>query len=390
VSILLARSGRGHLSEPVVVATGVFLDMRRADLGHPDDPGLWDRLHGNCRIGPPAVLKCDHPRCGEPLYLREEKGIRRAYHYGEAELSAAGYESDIHKALKDVICMDAERVGLVASQESGDVEGLRRTDVLVTGGSNEVGWEVQLAKIGPGSLRTRLRRAEGDGLVSSWLTHAESAAHDALGYRVPTSRVPSMDSLQYKTAETLRVLGVQAIEILDCAPEFRTKRWHQGLRCSGKHVRPGGPIKHWLPDMVAKTAAGTIVPVVWPYPLGRFTNARVWLLLEDAKRLAEIEGDVAVAILDDSRGKIIPDDVTAAPTWHWERNLRDVPDDLEPVARDPLLPSHLRSTRPVIGISAAGWKQGTAPHQVCACGTACPPRRDGRPRICPDCLAKGA
>ncbi|WP_426560397.1 hypothetical protein ACPPVT_11685 [Angustibacter sp. McL0619] len=168
-----ARDHDDHEKAPVVVESRLRLDLTRADLGHPDHPGLWTELHNKCRVGVLACEACapDSPR--RYLYLRERHGRREVVEYSREDVEAAGLgESVEHRTLKDKITQLSQRQGLVAEQESGNSRRTRRTDVVVSGGAVRVGWEVQLSGLKPDKLRRRITTAAADGLAPSWLTMA--------------------------------------------------------------------------------------------------------------------------------------------------------------------------------------------------------------------------
>jgi hypothetical protein len=162
----------GHPVVAMEASTGLVLDMRAADLGRPEVPGLWERLHHNCRVGVLVCANCAPTSMRRYLYLQIRNGQRRTCSYGFEAVREALGESDEHQALKDVISDLAAARGLTAEQEVSGARRQRITDVVVAGGNETVGWEIQLSPLDPDRLQRRVRRAVRDGLAPSWLSGA--------------------------------------------------------------------------------------------------------------------------------------------------------------------------------------------------------------------------
>lgn len=285
-----------HQKVPVEVATGRRLDLSRHDLGNPDDPDLWNRLYRQCRVGVLVCAACAEDSPARYLYLKRVNGNNRAYSWSPAAVAAAGLgEGPEHHALKDKVSELAERQGLHAEQEVRNDRGTRRTDVVVSGGVVQVGWEIQMSAINPPQLKRRITAAMSDGLVSSWLTMRGSSAFSALIDRAPAcSTSKHLAAAELATLEDLRVVqGLKRLEIVRCT-FHRTESWHRGLTCTGFHAKPAplGEREHpTLARMITLTAAGDVVAIVWPRELATRNNRRPWLWVpkSDAEQFYEAE-----------------------------------------------------------------------------------------------------
>jgi hypothetical protein len=325
-----------HEKVPLVVATRLRLDLTRADLGHPDRPDLWAELHGNCGVGVLVCAACatDSPR--RYLYLRERHGHREVVEYSRAALEAAGVaESAEHRTLKDKITQLAEQQGLVAEQESGNARRSRRTDVVVSGGSVQVGWEVQLSGLKPTKLRRRITTASSDGLAPSWLTMVGTPGFTAIIDRAPACTTKALQPLEIATADDLLISqGLKHLAIVPCT-FHRTEGWHRGLQCTGHHAQPVGldPAKHpTLSDMIRLSAGGDVVALEWPRKLKLgYNRPWMWVSKSDAQAFYEAERPLLVR--------------TGLPAGALSS------EDAEPWA-----PGH--HVGPVADDSALGWREG--------------------------------
>jgi hypothetical protein len=279
-------------NRPVVVADGhqyqgVELDMSRHDLGHPQLPGLWSDLHGHCRVG---TLRC--ASCGRWLYLQERAGVGRIVcGYTAGQITAHQNESDEHRALKELVATAAERAGLTPMEEDRAGHGKRITDVRVTGGRADVGWEIQLSPITSATLKRRVARAESDGIVPSWLALSGTAVAKLIDYRAPLSATQSRTALEYLALQDVPLTGVRTVQVEECTGKHKTEKWHRGQPCSGRHSKHV-PLIHGNPTlarMVEGTAAQTWVPVRWPRPVGG-RDIVVWLTPRDRDRMLEVDG----------------------------------------------------------------------------------------------------
>jgi hypothetical protein len=285
---------REHEKIAVEVASGRRLDLERPDLGHPDDPGLWDRLHGNCAVGTLVCADCAETSSRRYLYLQEWRGLRRVCVYPLDQVIAAGLaETPEHRAFKDKICQLADHQGLTAELEVAGPRRRRQTDVVVRGGPATVGWEVQLSGLSVELLRKRIRVTTGDGLVSSWLTMRDTPGFKTLIDRAPACTTKALVALDIATAKDLRVFqGLKRLRIVPCTHQ-RTERWHRELTCTGHHAQPAAldAERHpSLAEMITLSAAGDVVAIEWPRKLTLGYN-RPWLWVSrlDAERFYEVE-----------------------------------------------------------------------------------------------------
>jgi hypothetical protein len=310
------RGEHEHDKIPIEVATGRRLDLTRDDLGHPGDPGLWERLHRHCTIRDVGTLLCENCAPDSPLrflYLQERGGIRLACSYSLEQIRAAGIpESGEHHALKDKICQLAQREGLHAEQEQTGPHRARRTDVVVTGGAAPVGWEVQLSAIDQPHLTRRIRRATNDGLVPSWLTMRNTGGFRSIIDRAPACSAKELSALEVATSGDLRVFqGVKNLAIVRCTFQ-RTESWHRGLTCTGHHARPA-PLEEnrhpSLAQMITMSAAGDMVTIRWPRKLTlNYNRPWLWVTRDDAARFYDVErpcilrsGTADISTLDEAR-----------------------------------------------------------------------------------------
>ena len=330
-----------HQKIPVEVATGRRLDLEQEDLGHPDDPGLWDRLHGSCRVGVLVCADCAETSPKRYLYLQEWRGIRRVCVYPLDQVIAAGLsESAEHRALKDKVCELAERQGLVADQEESGAGRKRRTDVVVRGGVAPVGWEVQLSPINAPLLRKRIKIAAGDGLVPSWLTMRGTGGFKDLIDRAPACTSKALASLEIATANDIRVFqGVKNLRIVDCTFQ-RTQGWHRGLACTGKHALPAGLSEDRHPSlaqMITMSATGDVVAIEWPRKLSLgYNRPWLWVSRAHARQFYEVERPSLERAGMATEPTLYPAAVPAQAGWHvaptdWGAGYRsheDPADDL--------------------------------------------------------------
>ena len=244
------------------VGLGVELNLTEPDLGYPEDPSLWERLHGNC---PPGTLQCpqcldERPESPQWMYLRERNGRREAVHHNPKIDPHTSGESDAHKALKERIARAGERGGFEVVVEDRPKHGRRRTDVLIRGPKVKLGCEPQLSQISQQTLRKRSRIASTDGVTPLWVTdNVKSVVID----RAPWARFNKMSWHQYLTNEPIPILGgYRTLTIVDCertgtvCPDKRL-----GRRCTGWHGswRPHGLAS--LDDLVVRAAGAELVPV---------------------------------------------------------------------------------------------------------------------------------
>lgn len=283
----------GHDRKPLVASTQQELDIKLPDLGHPDDPGLWDRIYRHCAVGTLVCADCDDASVNRYLYLRVRHGQRQVCAYTPEQVREHFGESEEHHAFKDKIVRFAEREGLTADQEVAAPGRHRQTDVVVGGGAQQVGWEVQLSPITGEQLRKRIRLATGDGLVSSWLTMRESKAFGTLIDRAAACSTKLMSSLEIATADDVKIFqGLKRLEIKKCTFQ-RSESWHRGLACSGYHALPAGLEADGHPSlarMITMSASGDVTAIQWPRKLGlRYNRPYMWVTAADARAFYDVE-----------------------------------------------------------------------------------------------------
>ncbi|MEU8265305.1 hypothetical protein AB0C02_32475 [Micromonospora sp. NPDC048999] len=102
------------------VRLGIDLNLSRADLGHPDRPGLWQELRSRrVRAGELRCMGACHrnnPDCPEWMYLKgspDGRGPRQAVHLNQsaAKNHPTAVESDKHKALNERVASISQRAG---------------------------------------------------------------------------------------------------------------------------------------------------------------------------------------------------------------------------------------------------------------------------------------
>jgi hypothetical protein len=77
--------------------------------------------------------------------LASRRGLFHAVHHNANLGDHSVPESDTHKALKERMVAAAEEAGLSAVAESRASHGRRRTDVVITGGSQDLACEAQIS-----------------------------------------------------------------------------------------------------------------------------------------------------------------------------------------------------------------------------------------------------
>jgi hypothetical protein len=286
-------------SVPVIVATGAVLDTT--------DEAAWQQYYHRCHVG---VLTCGN--CARPLYLRQREGRREVVAYTDRDIRLHENQSQEHRALKELVAIAAERQGLTPVEEDRATHGRRITDVRVSGGTHEVGWEIQLSGISTETLKRRVNRAISDDIRPSWLSLSGSKVAEAIDYRAPLSLVRSMTAMEYLAVPDLPLTGVKTVRPVRCTGRHTVATWHRGKTCSGWHAElgvltEGNPT---LVRMVEGTAFGAYVPVRWPRQYkGR--DPLVWMTPEDEQRLRNLEGDsgagsrAAAPLVDDQPARLV-------------------------------------------------------------------------------------
>jgi hypothetical protein len=269
---------------------GIELNLTEPDLGHPEIPGLWEILRADTRPVPERELQCiqcrqARPHCPEWMFLTERDGRRFASHFtrGIADHDASN-ESDEHKAYKERVVKAAELGGFRAEPENRSADGKRRTDVLVSGGPQDVGWEIQLSYAGLDSVRNRAALARRDEITPLWAT--VDPARDFID-RVPWALIRGMEWRFVATSPTIPVRGgVRTLKFWRCDNRIRP--------CPVKGVGGCGKLhEEWLrannvslDSLVRDSASGTYVPVVLPGKRAR----RWWITADDRNRFLDAGG----------------------------------------------------------------------------------------------------
>lgn len=285
------------------VGLGRVLNLTEPDLGHPDLPGLWDRLRTDKRPTPERGLQCiqcrqDRPDCPEWMFLSERlDGVRFSTHFTRGiKDHPEENESDQHKALKERIASVAEAAGFTAEVEDRASSGKRRTDVLVKGADGLlIGHEVQLSYAGRDSVRKRAKTALADGITPLWSTTNPKA--DWINH-VPWARTADAPWRDINAGAKLSVLGgCRRLEMLHCSWLSQPCPDRKSGRCSAYHptwqlpengasgIHLGGGIQ--LDDLVRASAGGEFVPIA--VPTGR-SSLRMWVTPEDRDRWLDSGG----------------------------------------------------------------------------------------------------
>ncbi|MFI7077549.1 hypothetical protein ACIBO1_09665 [Micromonospora sp. NPDC049903] len=192
----------------------IDLNLSRADLGHPDRPGLWQELRS--RTIHAGELRCmgacytKDPDCPEWMYLKgkpDGTGFRQAVHLNRsaARNHPDAIETDKHKALKERVATVSERAGFSVEVEARSTSGKRVTDVLVRGeGGLLLGHELQVSKLSIPTIKKRVRIARGDGLMPMWTTDNPAVQ---IEHRVAWATIPPTNAGWVRTGNELLVSG---------------------------------------------------------------------------------------------------------------------------------------------------------------------------------------
>ncbi|MFI8348058.1 hypothetical protein [Streptomyces sp. NPDC085596] len=170
----------------------ITIELTHADLGHPGPEwsGLLKEITTPIQHRDRELLQClQHHETG--YCPAEDEGrspwmtIRRRTVSGVTTLVAAHLpvrgkstpeESDRHKAFKERIERAAHRHGLNVEQEVRTGDGKVRTDVLVTGSAEQIGWEAQYSPVtAPTVLRRSAAAAERE-IQPLWVTNDDRSA----------------------------------------------------------------------------------------------------------------------------------------------------------------------------------------------------------------------
>lgn len=274
------------------------LDLEREDLGHPDKPGLWERLYAEDRQhaadrvpveqrGLQCAGVCMTAGVVAWMHLRQgPNGQRIAVHQRREDEARHRPESDEHKAYKERICRVAVEAGHTADTEV-HAPGMR-TDALVKGAHGlQVGWEVQLStagRTGPKSVRARARRAVKHGITPAWHTDRRDYAnrHDTQWTR--SDALPAQ--VIAKNGDLRIVSGYRVLDFFRCdsTADVSCPDTIGYSRCGKVHAEPK-PRDIMFDDVVRGTAAGTVVPLEFRI---RSRTHRFWVPAPDRDRYLDI------------------------------------------------------------------------------------------------------
>lgn len=276
------------------VGLGIELNCTRADLGHPELPGLWELLRADKRPPEKRGLQCIEcmrlrPGCPEWMVLVERDGRRFARHHTPGIGDHPEAESDEHKAYKERVIKAAELGGFRAEPESRSVDGKRRTDVLVAGGVQNIGWEIQLSYAGLDTVRKRAALARRDSITPLWAT--VEATRDFID-RVPWARLEDMPWRRVMDVNRGLLVhgGIQKLGRFVCDWSVPTPCPVKGRgRCFKTHSRWEVRRRVQLDDLVRASASGEFVPVVYPRDDRKGYN-RWWVTAADRDRFLDAGG----------------------------------------------------------------------------------------------------
>lgn len=252
--------------DPLAFNDGVFyvpamveLQPRLALWGHPDQPGLRERLandrpHGTSGAKLLCLLCMRHqaqrglPRA--PIWLtfvEGQHGPMFRHENGRSPHAEHQPETDTHKALKERKARTWESVGGTVEVEVWRPRARRRPDVLAIGPVLTVAGEVQHSKETPRTIRARQRALHKAGDRVVWTT--DRGADDiAFLHPVPHLSVPALDDHRMYLSETRLEIGAGAIT-------FETQRcgwadlWTGTTRCPvTRKAKPCGRL-HLYPTL---------------------------------------------------------------------------------------------------------------------------------------------
>lgn len=271
---------------------GIILYLKRRDLGHPNLPGLWERLYADktaqqqlrCWANEQIDTGCPGRMHLRQMPIRGGVVIRQAVHHPQDRPGhVAAVESDKHKALKERMATAASRAGLSVDVESRAHDGRRRTDVLITDDSgHKLGAEAQVSSLTAGTVRKRTGIARGDGITPLWVTNDPKAP---LIDRAPWARIADYPWQAYRDRELLIYGGVYRIEADRCdrmATRCPSPKPGQ-RRCGGWHPRPQLATGVYLDRLIVGAAARDMVDL----QDGR--NVR-WVSVDDRQRYWDLTG----------------------------------------------------------------------------------------------------
>lgn len=201
------------------------LDLDRADLGVPDDPGLLNKLlhmRGRVPVGKRGLICPDCMRLRSvrvPMFLVNRDGEWFASHYRKPGEKPVSHESDEHIARKELVANEVVDAGHHAQLEQVVAGGRARLDVSITGADGRLlDYEPQLSDQTRRSALSRDAHRKRAGFTRIW--DFVDPDHPGIG-AVPYVRTPNLP------ASVIRVQK-NALEIRDgnyvveegwCTPE---------------------------------------------------------------------------------------------------------------------------------------------------------------------------
>lgn len=277
------------------------LDLARSDLGHPDMPGLWEKLYAQDRRYaderipvPRRGLRCNgacrpiweagDEKCGW-MYLRQSAdGRREAVHqYAEDQARHHTPMAPEHRAHQERIVRVVREAGHPADLEVS-APGLR-SDVLISGADGiKLRAEVQLSEESSPKTISRRKAGEKLGLSQLWLTHSRTLAKQSNTWWARTDELPA--------------------EVILKAPElwvrtgFRDVAWERcnvlrGLPCPSRRSGFCGrlhprlePVQIGYDKLLRGGASGEFVPIEFRYRHNGLPQ-RPWVTAADRDRLLD-------------------------------------------------------------------------------------------------------
>ena len=316
---------------------GIELNLTEDDLGHPEHPGLWQRLLAEPHFDP-GRFRCLDPDpqhdCPKVMYVYERQGKRLAGHHNPGQRTLTAEESDLHKATKERIARAAEHAGFHAEPEDRAKHGKRRTDVLIHGANGFLlGCEVQVSRIEAATVDRRTRIAQSDGITPLWT--AEDDRHPLI-HRAPWTLLRRMHWHDIATANRIPILGgVRTLRLEQC--RRRGTVCPDGVvgGCNNWHADWEAAQAPHLDDLIIRAAAQEMVPLELP---GRQTRY-FWVPGPDRdtylQNLHETKQPAQLAARGRATGEVEPKELSYDCTYGIDAGIRSTPfgprDDNAPV-----------------------------------------------------------
>ncbi|MEV4816186.1 MULTISPECIES: competence protein CoiA family protein [Micromonospora] len=198
------------------------LQPRLPDWGHPDQPGLRDRLNNDR----PQGISGQKLLCLLCMRHRTQKGLPREpvwmtfvegrygpmfrHEDGRSPHPEHQPETDTHKALKERKARTWQSVGGEVDVEVWRPRARRRPDVVARGPVLTVAGEVQHSKVAPGNIRARQKALHKAGDRVVWTTDRD-ADNIAFLHPVPHLSVPALSDHRLYLTEPRLEVGTGAI-----------------------------------------------------------------------------------------------------------------------------------------------------------------------------------